>query len=79
MYGEVTDNYEMAQCAVGLLEKLPPERNRITALFASAGVQIDSALVSQAVIHLYHAYCLQRTCLYCRTGHRLLSAAARAD
>ncbi len=79
VYGEVTDNYEMAQCAVDLLEKLPPERNRITALFASAGVKIDSALVSQAVIQLYNAYCLQRKCLYCRTGHRLLSAAARAD
>lgn len=73
-YSELTDNYDWAERAVSLLESLKPERNHITALFGAAGMKIDSALVSQAVIQLRNAHCLPRKCLYCRAGHKLLSA-----
>lgn len=75
-YGEITDNYEWTEHAVTLLESLKPEQNRITSLFASGGMKVDSALVSQATIQLYNEYCLPRKCLYCKAGHKLLSAAA---
>lgn len=73
-YAELTDNYEWAERAVALLESLRPERNHIAALFASAGMKIDNALVSQAAIQLRNGYCLPRKCLYCQAGHKLLSA-----
>lgn len=73
-YAELTDNYDWAERAVSLLEGLKPERNHISALFSSAGMKIDNALVSQAVIQLRNAYCIPRKCLFCQVGHKLLSA-----
>ena len=50
--------------------------NTITDFFTRNGLRPRSAFDSQALIQLRNAYCLQRKCLYCRIGHRLLSAAA---
>lgn len=76
-YAEFTDEYEWAERATTLLESLKPEKNHITETFASAGLKIDNALVSQAVVQLRNEYCLQRKCLYCKAGHKLLSAARK--
>jgi hypothetical protein len=64
------------ESAIAILEQLKPENNRITALFLNAGMKIDNALASQAVIQVRNEYCNPRKCLYCRAGHKLLSAAA---
>ena len=53
---------------------LKPEKNGITALFASTGMRIDNALASQAVIQLRNAYCIPRKCLYCNAGHKMLAS-----
>ena len=74
-YGTVTDNYGRVESAVNILEQLKPENNRITALFTNAGMKIDNALASQAIIEVRNSYCNPRKCLYCRVGHKLLSAA----
>lgn len=73
-YAESTDNYEWAERAIALLERLKPEKNGITALFASTGMRIDNALASQAVIQLRNAYCIPRKCLYCNAGHKMLAS-----
>ena len=75
-YGTLTDNYGRVESATHILEQLKPENNRITALFANAGLKIDNALASQAAIQVRNEYCNPRKCLYCRVGHKLLSAAA---
>lgn len=62
--------------AVALLEQLPAEDNSIVASFVKAGVECRDALTSQALIQLRRSYCAPRKCLYCRIGHRLLSANA---
>lgn len=74
-YGEIKGDYDRVESAITLLEKLHPERNKITALFASAGMKIDNALTSQAMIEVRNEYCLPKKCLYCRIGHKLLSSA----
>ena len=60
--------------AVEMLQSLKPEKNSVTTLFETAGFAIKDAFVSQAVLQLRRAYCEPRKCLYCRLGHKLLSA-----
>lgn len=43
-------------------------------MFGNAGMKIDNAMVSQAVIQLRNAYCLPHKCLYCLAGHKMLAA-----
>lgn len=74
-YGIKTDNCEISDAAVSLLESLRPEQNKIVADFVTAGIKCPDALTSQALIQLRREYCDTRKCLYCKIGHNLLSAA----
>ncbi len=60
--------------AVELLRQLGAENNAITRLFAEAGLKADDAFASQALIELRREYCEKNKCIYCRFGHRMLSA-----
>ncbi len=76
-YGLAYDNRSMCDLAINMLHQLPPERNSIVKLFTGSGVQCKDAFTSQALIELRHSYCETRKCLYCRLGHRMLSAKVR--
>ncbi|MCM1483812.1 MAG: DUF2851 family protein [Muribaculaceae bacterium] len=73
-YGRTHDDQSMTDRAVSLLQALPPERNSVVELFNRAGIRTRDAFSTQAVIQLRRSYCQQRKCLYCRIGHRYLSA-----
>lgn len=73
-YAETADDYDWTERAVALLENLKPEHNHVTTMFGNAGMKIDNAMVSQAVIQLRNAYCLPHKCLYCLAGHKMLAA-----
>ncbi|MBD5246797.1 MAG: DUF2851 family protein [Barnesiella sp.] len=73
-YANYNGNYTRAREIAELLHEIKPESNRITSMFASAGINISSAFVSQAMVQLRREYCEKRKCLYCRIGHRHLSA-----
>ena len=73
-YAETADDYDWTERAVALLENLKPEHNHVTRMFGNAGMKIDNAMVSQAVIQLRNAYCLPHKCLYCLAGHKMLAA-----
>ena len=75
--GEMTDDYQMTDRAITLLEDIRPEQNSIVAMFRNAGIKCDNALTSQALIQLRRNYCEARKCIYCRLGHRLLATDAR--
>jgi hypothetical protein len=77
--GEMTDDNEMIDCAVALLEDLRPEKNSIVTMFGNAGIKCDDALTSQALIQLRRNYCEARKCIYCRLGHRLLATDAHSS
>ena len=66
----------MSRCAE-LLEQLGSEENSIVRLFAEAGVESTDAFTSQALIELRREYCDKKKCIYCRFGHRMLSAEIR--
>ncbi len=73
-YAIATGNPDRIEAAVDMLHRLKGETNRITQTFQRAHITAPDAFTSQAMIQLKNEYCDQRKCLYCRIGHRLLSA-----
>ena len=73
-YATYTGNYDRAREIAEMLHELRPESNRFTAMFAAAGINVNSAFTSQAIVQLRREYCEKRKCLYCRIGHRHMSA-----
>lgn len=63
----------LAEKAVKLFELLPPENNRIIRLFRKAGVEVNSAADSQALIQLMDGYCTSGKCFFCHWGISLFS------
>lgn len=76
-YGIATHCDTLTDSAIELLESLPAERNTIVELFGRAGIKARDAFTSQALIQLRRSYCETRKCLYCRIGHRMLTAAVQ--
>lgn len=75
-YGSHHGIDELKNRAIGLLEEIPAENNRIVRIFTDAGIECRDAFTSQALIQLRRKYCEPRKCIYCRIGHRLLSQRA---
>lgn len=73
-YANYTGDYTRARQIAELLHEIKPETNRFTTMFANAGIKVNSAFASQAIVQLRREYCEKRKCLYCRIGHRHLSA-----
>ncbi len=71
-YASVRGNSDLAEKTLDLLMALPPENNTIIRGWSQFGIKADSALRSQALIHLRKEYCDKRECLSCRWGHQLL-------
>lgn len=62
------------QNSVEMLQGLASESNSIVRLFTAAGLKSPDAFTSQALIELRREYCEKSKCIYCRFGHRMLSA-----
>ena len=73
VYGKQKDTEKYRERAFSLLEALKAEKNFITKLFARAGIKIENAADSQALIQLKREYCEKKKCIFCRIGHKLLS------
>jgi hypothetical protein len=54
-------------------ENLQVENHAITRLWKSLGVRVSHAGDSQALLHLYRNFCVQKKCLECRVGQTCLS------
>lgn len=73
-YARWQGDEEHSEQALRLLEELPPEENRYIAQWRDAGIEVRSAMDSQALLHLFLNYCQPHKCLRCRIGCRLLKA-----
>ncbi len=71
-YGIYTGDNTCREKAVSWLLQLPKETNRITSEWAALGIASQHALDSQALIELTNHYCLNRLCLSCAAGNRIL-------
>ncbi len=71
-YGKVMGQLEFKTRAFNLLENLNAENNAILKQFEFAGVKIETAFNSQALLQLKKYYCNEKKCLNCAIGIKIL-------
>ncbi|GAB4236333.1 MAG: DUF2851 family protein [Ekhidna sp.] len=71
-YGRHTDQQNLMDRAISLLEQVSPEKNRITKKWDEIGFEAGNAFDSQAQIQLFNAYCKPKKCLECSIGIEIL-------
>ena len=67
-YGLVKEDQSQIDLAVQLLEKVPPESNKVTKLWENLDIGIESAFDSQGFMELFNNFCLENKCLNCNIG-----------
>jgi hypothetical protein len=73
IYGRFHDNNDVCEKALTFLEEIGPETNSVTRDWKSAGIEVESASYTQALLQLTDEYCKKRRCLECRIGCKLIS------
>ena len=76
-YGKNKNMKIYPERAMRFLDSLKPENNSIITLFSRAGIKIQNAGDSQALMQLKRVYCEHKKCIYCRIGHQLLAKEGR--
>ena len=71
-YGLYTNEETFKEKAVQWLYELPAEQNQITREWKQSGISLRSALDSQALIELTNHYCINKRCLDCAIGNKIL-------
>ncbi len=71
-YGRYSGKDELTERAFNLLEKFPAEDDRIVRRWGELGIKAENAADSQALIHMYNAYCQRKDCLRCIIGREYL-------
>ena len=74
-YAKMQGKDGLHQSSLQLLSGLAPEQNAILKRWASVGRVAQDAVQSQAMLQLYHRYCVPKRCLNCSVGHQLLRKA----
>lgn len=64
---------ELKEQSLTLAGEIASENNKITRLYRSLGIRAENALESQAMLKLYHHYCVPKKCLSCAFGHDILN------
>ena len=78
-YAQWQGDDERCEKALNLLEEMPPESNRYIDQWKEAGLEVKSAMDTQALLHLFKNYCQPHKCLRCRIGCWLLKKADNAS
>ncbi len=63
---------QLIRKVLSMYEELPPENNRITALWSNTEVKNTRAADSQALTELTHSFCRNKYCLQCAVGQRII-------
>ncbi|MBY0244595.1 MAG: DUF2851 family protein [Sphingobacteriaceae bacterium] len=71
-YDKFTDAENYSDRSLKLLESIPAEKNAIVDLYKNAGMKINNAFLSQAVLQLKKEYCTPKKCLSCAIGIKIL-------
>ena len=74
-FGLHHSDVQLKEKAVAWLEKISPEKNRITEGFEHLNFTNKNAFDSQALIQLKNEYCNKKLCLHCAVGNALLKRA----
>jgi len=73
IYGRFHDRNEVCERALTFLEEIDPEKNSVISDWKTAGIEMESAFYTQALLQLTDEYCKKRRCLECRLGCKLIS------
>lgn len=73
LYGKTHSKMHYINRAFNFLENIAAEKNYITKKYFAAGLHINTAWQSQAVIELYNNYCGYKKCLDCAVGLKILN------
>ena len=71
-YGRLHDEQRYVDRAVGLLQHVPAENNKIIREWSALGYRVTSAFDSQGLIELYNNFCMKRRCLECAVGFQII-------
>ncbi|NDV65485.1 DUF2851 family protein [Bacteroides sp. 224] len=71
-YGLYKGDEQLCDKATSFLEEVKAEKNYITRMWDGAGLPVNTAADSQALIQLQKEYCDKKKCLYCRFGYEYL-------
>lgn len=72
-YGIYMNDEVYKEKAIVWLQQLLPEKNAITNTWKNYEIENQSALDSQALIHLTKSYCYKKMCLHCAVGNKILA------
>lgn len=74
-YGSKTDNQDIKDKAIQLLETLDSEQNAILKKWNKIGIKSDNAARGQALLQLKKEHCELKKCLTCMIGNALIKQA----
>jgi hypothetical protein len=72
VYGEQNNKHFLKDRALEWLDQLPAETNSIITKWEGLGVQPQSAFETQALLQLKNRYCLEKRCLKCHVGNKII-------
>ena len=72
-YGMHRGEEKFKDIALKFLEETPSENNSIIEKWESLGIHSEDAFRSQALLELMNEYCIEKKCLLCGIGNKLLS------
>ncbi|MBN2165491.1 MAG: DUF2851 family protein [Marinilabiliaceae bacterium] len=73
-YGKHLGRNDLQEKAIDLLQILPAEKNSILTKWEKYSYKkVSSSFESQGIIYLYNNFCIEKKCLSCAVGHKVLS------
>lgn len=72
-YGQETAKQRFKDQALDLLEKLPPEKNKVIRLWDKLGIKSENSADTQALIELKKQHCDSKKCINCNIGNQILN------
>lgn len=72
LHAKNSNGFQSGDKVVHLLEKLPPENNKIIRKWKKIYDVADCAAMTQGLLELYKYFCIPKKCLKCMLGHQIL-------
>jgi len=72
-YGNNVEDEALVEKGIDLLQQIPPEENGIIKKWRNYGIVANNAAESQALLEIFNEFCVNKKCLTCTVGNKLLS------
>ncbi|TNE81625.1 MAG: DUF2851 family protein [Bacteroidetes bacterium] len=79
LYADRNHLPDVQEKALDWAAELKPENNKIIRKYKDLGLKPESAMETQGLLQLYHHYCLNKRCLDCAMGLRMLKLAKQDE